>query len=404
MTTTSAASPTLGRMVDLLLAAESDVPWLGDMRRRALAALSQASLPGRRFESWRKVPLDAFDVSALAVPSETELTIAGDHRCRVFAFRDVQDPELRAIVEGDLSEELPSDRPAYFEELSRATYARSALIVAEPGVSNGRIELTHRLSGDGMLSHRVVVVLPAGAELTVLERFEAEPGDPLTCWLPRTRLICGANARLNHVSLRSFSNREYSFHELCSDQDRDAVVHAAIVHIGGYVGRTGYRARLNQPGGEFRGIGIAALRGRAFLNAELFVEHHANHSKSSLLYRTVSRDRAHSVFDGNLYIGKNVRDVDSHQTNNNLLLDRNARAESMPRLLIRAEKVSCEHGATVGEIDRDALFFLMARGLPESQARSLLIQGFLDSVLEEMPFLDEELEPVRNLILETLAL
>ena len=404
MTTASAASPTLDRLVDQLLRDESDVPWLGDFRRRALAAFSQSSLPGRRFESWRKVPLDSFELSSLAVPSDTGITIKGEHQCRVLAFRDVQDPDLRSIVERDLCEEVPADRPAYFEQLGRATYSHSALILAQPNVPNGRIELTHRLKGDGLLSHRVIVVVPAGAELTVLERFEAEAGEPLTCWLPHTRLVCGPNSRLNHVSLRSFSDREYSFHELCSDQERDSVLNTAIVHVGGHIGRTGYRARINQVGAEYRGIGIAALRGRSFLNTELFVEHHANHSRSSLLYRTVSRDRAHSVFDGNLYIGENVRDVDSHQTNNNLLLDRNARAESMPRLLIRAEKVSCEHGATVGEIDRDALFFQMARGLPEPQARALLIQGFLDSVLEEMPLLDEELEPVQKHVLETLAL
>ena len=132
---------------------------------------------------------------------------------------------------------------------------------------------------------------------------------------------------------------------------------------------------------------------------EIIVNHQCSHSQSSLLYKAVVSEGAHSVFDGNLLIPKDCNDITSHQLNHNIIMDRDARAESMPRLIIQSEKVSCEHGATVGFLDEESLFFLMSRGFNEQEAKNILIEGFLTEVIAEFPCPEEHqffLEKLKN--------
>ena len=235
---------------------------------------------------------------------------------------------------------------------------------------------------------RTVIFAAPNAELTVLEEFRGDEASSETLWNTETYIICGANARVNYVSSRHYEAGAANFHRIESTQDRDARVHVSIAQHGGSFGKSFVTGRLTAPGGEFRGIGLAAGSGTEYLDMEMLAAHDADHTNSSLVYRTVVRDRSHSVFNGNLLIPPGRKHVDSHQTNNNILLNKRARAESMPKLIVKAEDVAAEHGATVGELDADAIFFLMARGLSESEARVMLIEGFLMQVIGEFPIED----------------
>ncbi|MCB1314880.1 MAG: SufD family Fe-S cluster assembly protein, partial [Leptospiraceae bacterium] len=263
-----------------------------------------------------------------------------------------------------------------------------ALILYVERTPAAPIRLRHTLESGNAILHRVFIATAPSVEVTVLDEFTdagSDESQPAHLWNPETHIQAGANSQVRYISHRNYAAPVYHFHRISSEQARDSQVHVSIIHSGGLAGKGHVVARMLEPGARYRGIGICSATNREFHNMEMLVEHHASHTESSLLYKTVLKDRAHSVFDGNLFIKPGVKHVDSLQVNNNILMNRRARAESLPRLVIRAEDVSCEHGATVGELDKDALFFLMARGLTEEQARTLLIEGFLTGVIEEIP-------------------
>jgi Fe-S cluster assembly scaffold protein SufB len=277
---------------------------------------------------------------------------------------------------------------------------RGPLVVHATGAAECSFKILHRLTEGDALMQRVLILLDQSAELTLVEEFQGTPSDSLVLWNPVTEVVAEDNSSLNYVALRYYTDSEYHFHRFTSDQKRDSRIHYAVIHTGGALGKSFTVARIHDRDATFRGIGVAIGTGRQYNDAEMVVEHHADHTASSLLYKTVLKGRAHSVFNGNLVIPPGRRQVESIQMNYNILLDRKARAESMPKLVTRSENVSCEHGATVGELDEEAIFFLMARGLPHSEARDLLIQGFYSEVVEEIPLSGEEHQAIEAIIKE----
>lgn len=126
------------------------------------------------------------------------------------------------------------------------------------------------------------------------------------------------------------------------------------------------------------------MAAREFQDSEVKVVHNESHTESSILYRSALKNKAHHIFTGNLRIPNSCKDVNAIQINNNLLLNRTSRAESIPKLEVYAENVKCEHGATVGEIDEEQLFYLASRGIDEDEARRMIVDGFLGQVIGEI--------------------
>ena len=114
--------------------------------------------------------------------------------------------------------------------------------------------------------------------------------------------------------------------------------------------------------------------------------HSAPHTYSRLLYKGVVQDRGHSVYQGIIQARPGAVKVDAYQTNNNLVLTDGAKADTIPGLLIDADDLKCSHGATIGNLDADQVFYLRARGLPEREARRLLIRGFYDEIADRIPY------------------
>ncbi len=405
---------------------------LREIRTAAFDAYERTGLPDNQHESWRKLRLDSrdFDPKSFALISSDSnesgtpgfvtkienphpdaaitatdfaeiLTneshapyakILKEHLQTQSARIDAPIPEGGTTNQGVLTDREPLN---VFQLQNLAAHSQATFVGTRKAISKDEapLHIVHQQqTPDATVAQRTLIYAAPGAELTVIEEFraaafgkpDAAPGD-LSLWNCETHIVCGDNARVNYISLRHYVGDEYNFHRIESTQGRDARVHVSIAQHGGYAGKSFVTGRLTAPGGEFRGIGLAAASGGEYLDMEMLAAHDADHTDSSLLYKTVVRDRAHSVFNGNLMIPPGRKHVDSHQTNNNILLNKKARAESMPKLIVKAEDVAAEHGATVGELDPEAIFFLMARGLSESQARIMLIEGFLMQVIAEFP-------------------
>lgn len=356
-------------------------------KEQAVELYKSSTLPDQSIESWRKlllqergsIQLDSFnpeeDCSATQI-----MVIEGD------------DKET-SVTNRDLYLDRSAKNLSRFDDIfARATMAFSSNTVyyyTPPGKS-AKIHIVHQLTEGKTAYPFTVIVADRGAEITVIEEFQGETIEE-ALWCPATFLYAEDASHIKHVSLRSYGELVYHFHKQDSYLGKDSTVQSSVIHSGGLLGKCFVQAFLPESGSFYEGLGLATGEAAEINDMDMTAEHTGDHSGSRLLYKTVMKDRAHSLFHGNLIIPPGVKGVDSHQLNRNIVLSKKARAESMPNLIVRAEGVSAEHGATVGELDTEAMFFLQSRGLNEDQARALLIQGFMADIIERLP-LDEKVQ------------
>ncbi len=362
----------------------------------ARSLLPGMRLPSREHESWRKVNLSGLQLDSFRA-AESEIVVLECKDAVVLTGSDAAQALEAALSDDRFA--LSSSPEDIFEcqtlgEPSQIVYIRTG--------NAAHVRIRHSLKSGNRLTHRVFVEVKDASDASIIEEFHGSAGQDLTLWNSHTDIFAGGGSSVRHLSIRDYAGNEWNFHRLRAAQGRDSSLHSSIVHSSGHTGKTFVTSKLLQPGASFRGVGMTTLAGREFLDVEMCADHPADHTSSSLHYKTVLKGRSHSVFNGNLIIHPGVKDVGSHQINNNVLLDPRARAESQPRLVIQSEEVSAEHGATVGEIDREALFFLMSRGIPESDSRQLLMTGFLTQITEELPLSEEEKERIVSSFLKRL--
>lgn len=361
----------------------------------------QSILPSSEDESWRKVdlssvPWDALSNLLASYQSPTvNYRLEGPHTVPPAEEKERLLDALATYSELEerlMQPEEARNEPAAFLRrnvftLINLAFSNPVVLVAEQG---DRLTIRH-LPSDSLFLPCTVIRVPGGVEATIVEEF---PEDTSALRSGNTVLIVEEGARLRYTQVRHDGESAH-FHHVRFLVERDAYVEAGLLQSGGSVGKTFYQASMLGTGAEFHGKALYSGREGQVFHLEMGVQHLADHSVSSLLYKTVMTDHSHTVFLGNLEIPAGVRKVNSHQLNHNLILSKRARAESRPWLVIRAEDVACEHGATVGDLDEDALFFLQSRGLPEEEARRLMIQGFFEEVLGQMPLTDDEKEDFR---------
>jgi Fe-S cluster assembly protein SufD len=166
---------------------------------------------------------------------------------------------------------------------------------------------------------------------------------------------------------------------------RDATLDTLNLSFGASVSRVDLTAELRGPGANSDMLGLYFGDGNQHFDHNTRQDHIAPNTKSDLLYKGALDGHARAVFRGIIRVHKGAQQTDAYQTNRNLLLSEHARADSLPNLEIEADDVKCSHGATVGELDPEHLFYLMSRGLPRAQAERLVVMGFLGEVLSRLP-------------------
>ncbi|WP_411822847.1 SufD family Fe-S cluster assembly protein [Leptospira sp. 'Mane'] len=192
----------------------------------------------------------------------------------------------------------------------------------------------------------------------------------------------------------------YHFRSVFSSQERDSKLELSTVPLGGFRGKTFYYPRLSGTGSDAQILGLTALNKREFNDVEILVTHLADHTNSKLIYKTIVADKSHHIFTGNLHIPPNLKKVSAHQESHNLSMNKKARAEAIPKLEVFSEDVSCTHGATVGDIDEEQLFYLLSRGLNLNEARHLLVSAFYNEMIGKIAFSEEDEKNLSHLFQE----
>jgi len=386
--------------------------WVAALRDRAAASLAKHGFPTTRIESWKYTDLRQMfraefagdgggaspDEAAVAphLPDDVPAAVFVDGRfstalsrldglakgARVVPLADALDSG-DATAERLLTGTPALDRPG-LGALNTALMRDGALIeIAEGAESGPPIRLLY-LSTDGWAGEthpRTLIALGTGARATVaIDHIAVGTATGLVDCV--TDIDLGPGARLELVKRQREAAGTYHIAQTHVRIGRDAALDAFTLAAGGRLARNEICVRLAGAGAECSLNGLTLGRDRQHIDNTTDVDHAVPHGRSTQLYKNIMDDRAHSVFLGRVHVAPDAQKTDAHQMNRNLLLSRGARADTKPELIIHADDVKCGHGATVGDLDREALFYLRSRGIEETAARAMLIEGFAGEMLE----------------------
>jgi Fe-S cluster assembly protein SufD len=241
-----------------------------------------------------------------------------------------------------------------------------------------------------MFTHTLVVV-EEGAAVTLLENYASKENETQRFSNGAVELILKPGASLQYFHLQDLARNVWHFSSQTALLEKDS----NLTWLNGTLGSQSTKAFLDC---KFLGTGTRANLlgfffgdGKQHFDQHTFQNHIVGRSASDLLYKGALKDTAHSVFRGLIRVNPNAQNSDAYQANRNILLNQHAHADSIPELEIEANDVRCTHGATVGPIDPEQIFYLMARGIPRVEAARVIVEGFFDPLMQKIP-----LESIRN--------
>lgn len=338
--------------------------WLDDAAVRARAATHLTSELTR--ESWKYTPLASFLAAFGEADSAPAARIDGIDQPGVRAVPlDDMGAEDEAHVRRAIADDLDADRHLLADlGLLRA---RGGWLVVISGAPAAPVEI--RYAGGGIAP--VFVRLEPGAAATVMEHLD---GDRFLTQMGHVQV--GTNARLHHY--RAAFQRDVGHYAMLRTRlERDAHYTLNQILVGGSRRRAELHVVMDGQGAEADLSGAYLVEAGQHLDQQLTVEHRAGHARSRQKFHGIGAGKGRSVFNGRIHIHPDTPDSDAQLANRNLALHPEAEMNTKPELEIYTDDVRCAHGATVGQLSVEALFFLTARGIPEPAARRLLAHGFV---------------------------
>jgi Fe-S cluster assembly protein SufD len=231
-----------------------------------------------------------------------------------------------------------------------------------------------------------LVVLEEGAEAILIDEYASEAGSEQALHNGAVELIVGDSANLIYVSLQDFGDNVWQVTHERGRIGRDAKLDWVVSVMGTRVTKSFQTVELDRPGGWARMSGLFFTNGRQHFDLDTQQNHNAADTVSDLLYKGALKDKSRSVWQGMIKALPGSQRIDGFQANRNLILDRAARADSIPGLEIQADDVRCTHASTIGQLDQEEIFYLMARGIPRETATRMVVSGFFDPVMKRIPF------------------
>ena len=246
-------------------------------------------------------------------------------------------------------------------------------------------------STGGSLFWRLLVVAEEGSRFSLIEEYASATPDLHAYSNAVAELFVEQAAKLEYVSIQNLSRETWHFATHHARVERDAELDWVAGGFGSKKGKIRIQNDLNGPGATSRVTGAYFADGEQHLDYDTFQEHIAPSTESDFAFKGALRESARAVWRGMIRVEPDAQKTNAYQENRNLLLSSEAHADSIPGLEIMANDVRCTHGATLGRVNREELFYLMARGLSRSEAERLIVRGFFQDVLDRI-----DLEPVRE--------
>ena len=377
--------------------------------KKSYAALP---LPTTTDESWRFTDLKGFDPDSYASNGH------GAGSKPAGAMLDVDVTGLAVITESGIEiERVPEG--IVFEPLSdaqerlgtlvghdekfaahnAALWEHGLLVVIPKGVHVEQplyVRIANTVEG-GALFFRLLVIAEEGSSATLIEEYTSATPELAGYTNAVAELFVEQNAKLEYVSLQNLSMSTWHFANHHARVERDAELDWVAGGFGSKRGKTRIQNDLAGQGATSRVTGAYFADGDQHLDYDTFQEHMAPNTTSDFAFKGALRDEATAVWRGMIRVEKEAQKTNAYQENRNLMLSEKAHADSIPGLEILANDVRCTHGATLGQVDREQLFYGMSRGLSRAEMERIIVRGFFQDILDRI-----ELEPVRETLGEAL--
>ncbi len=241
-------------------------------------------------------------------------------------------------------------------------------------------------SANGKTFTHTLVVLEEGAEATFIDEYGSAESVSDALHVGAIELLVRDNASLMYASLQDFGTNMWQFNHERGRVGRDARLDWVTSAMGTRLLKAFQTVELDGQGSWARMSGLFFANGRQHFDLDTQQNHNAPDTVSDLLYKGALRDKSRSVWQGMIKALPGSQRIDGFQANRNLLLDKDARADSIPGLEIEADDVACTHASTVGKIDEEEVFYLMSRGIPRETAVQMVVEGFFDPLMQRIPF------------------
>jgi Fe-S cluster assembly protein SufD len=393
--------------------------WLEEVRAEAQTAARTLNFPSPRHDDWRFTdlsplylhgfhPVDSFarltlaDIGQYLIPGAVRLVfVDGSYAAEL---SDLSDAGAGATV-GSLAESFGETSRAGVGPLLESNFGRYApykqeafvalntnffedgSLVHVTGEAAKPIQLLHvasRRESPSAIYPRCMVVLEPLSRATIIEDFVGmEGGTYFTNAV--TEVVVKDDARLQHIRVQREQKNAFHIGHCSVEAGRNSVYISTSLAFGARVSRHSLHIVQQGEGAEMQLNGLALIAGRQIADTHTRIDHAAPRGKSHQLHKCIADGSAHAVFSGKIIVHAGAVGTDSVQSSRNLLLSDKAHIDTQPQLEIFNDDVSCKHGATIGQIDADALFFLKSRGLTEVRARNLLTHAFAAEIITKIP-------------------
>lgn len=406
-------------MIPVMANGKPEAAFLTEFRKNAWKSYERLELPNKSEEAWRRTDIRQLAVESFSasrdstsfppVPEELLAPLAGEEHGGQIAltpsgseiyldekiaekgvvFTDfktaaIKHPELLEKILGQI---VKADEDKF--SAMTAALAESGVLLYVPKGVQVETPLHSVLwgPGEGMayFSH-LLVYLEEQASVTYVHEFASPDENSQSLHSGIVEIHVGQAANLRFVELQSWGNHIWNFMHERANVERDARLDWIFGAVGTKLTKNFTEINLTGEGAEGRMSGFYFTDGSQHLDHDTQQNHLAANTTSDLLFKGALKDNSRSVWQGMIYIAPGAQKTDGYQSNPNLVLSDDAHADSIPGLEILADDVRCTHGATIGKIDEEEVFYLGARGIPREVAKRLIVEGFFDPIMQRITF------------------
>lgn len=396
--------------------------YLRDYRQRAWDSYKLLPMPTVKDEAWRRTDIHNLDVTKFSIPEGSSISrlpatpnwllkplVSKMHGGQVIIRPDRTEVKLDETLarKGIIFTDLHTAETQYIDKLANiigqivkpdegrfaaltAAMEKYGVFIYIPRGVHVDIPLHSVIwgPGDGLayFSHIMVWLEPDSSLTYVHEAASPNGGNEQTLHSGLVEIHISDNARLQFVELQSWGDKVWNFSHERAQVGRDANLEWIFGALGSNLTKNFSEIDLIGEGAVGKMSGFYFTDGNQHLDHDTQQNHLAPHTTSDLLFKGALKDSSRSVWQGMIYVAPGAQKTDGYQANRNLVLSHKARADSIPGLEILADDVRCTHGATVGKIDPDLVFYLLSRGIPYSEAEHLIVEGFFDPIMQRIPY------------------
>lgn len=387
---------------------KSSQAWLAEIQDEALSTLKSEGFPTKKVELWKYTGVEAIVESSFSLAKDAAsvlFTPVPDTYSIVFVdgvfsesltdtsgisdgvtiktLGDAFEENARAVKQA-LSE-APNDCSDAFTHLNRAFMSNGVFIEVDKNTAVDKpLHIVNIGTRENAVSmNRNIIVLNSGAELEIFEDFITD-GGAKTFSNPVTDIHLSKNSILRHVKNQSQNDSSFHIASIRVTQERDSSYYSTVLTCGSAISRLNIDTELNDENASCDFKGLYAIKGSQLADNHTVMNHNAARTFSDQLYKGILDERSRGVFNGKVFIARDSQQVESSQLNKNLMLSKNARIDTKPELDVYADDVKAAHGAAIGQLNEEELFYIQSRCISKDDAMAMLVHGHMEEIISSV--------------------